>query len=59
MWIVLGCGARFGDILEIFYAAPLLDIVGKIAARTIFHDKVYVALSALQVLSTRGPNYGI
>ena len=54
----MGCSAGFGDILKILYASALLDIVGEIAARTVFHDEVYVALSALQGLSTEDPNYG-
>jgi hypothetical protein len=58
VWIILGCSAGFGDILKILYASALLDIVGEIAARTVFHDEVYVALSALQGLSTEDPNYG-
>jgi hypothetical protein len=58
VWKILRCSAGFGDILEIFYAAALLDIVGEISTRTVFHDKVYVALSALQGPSTGKPNYG-
>jgi hypothetical protein len=58
MWIILGCSAGFRDILKILYASALLDIVGEIATRTVFHDKVYVALSALRGLSTGEPNYG-
>jgi hypothetical protein len=58
MWIILRCSAGVGDILEIFYAAALLDIVGEITTRTVFHDKVYVALSALQGASTGEPIMG-
>jgi len=47
MWIILGCSAGLWNILEIFYAAALLDVVGEVATRTVFHDEVYVALSAL------------
>jgi hypothetical protein len=58
MWKILGCSAGFRDILEIFYAATLLDIVGEITTGAVFHDEVYVALGALQILSTGESNYG-
>jgi hypothetical protein len=50
MWIILRCSTGFRDILKIFYAATLLDIVGEITTRAVFHDEVYVALGALQGL---------
>jgi hypothetical protein len=52
MRIILRCSAGFGDILQILYAAALLDVVGEVATRTVFHDEVYVALSALHGTSS-------
>jgi hypothetical protein len=56
--IVLGCSAGFGDILQILDAAALLDVVGEIASRTVLHDEVYIALSALHGASTEGHKGG-
>lgn len=58
MRIILGCSAGLWDILQILYAAALLDVVGEVATRTVLHDEVYVALSALQRTLTEGHNGG-
>jgi hypothetical protein len=52
MRIILGCSAGFRDILQVLYAAAFLDVVGEIATRTVFHDEVYIALSALHGTSS-------